>query len=180
MMKPIAIAFLLLTATTSGYGQQKPPVVQPYMEHLLSLRDLPGVAVFVQEPSPSMKKAGLRADDLRAGVEGWLRRGKINVLPERAYNLEEGAPFLYVQINDLMMPRIGGYALTLKVELFQNVKVERQAEPEIKLKAATWSSLVTMYSPPGVREHVSRNLEKIVREFVAAYWLVNGKEKPGS
>lgn len=175
-MKLIAVAFLLLAALTNCYGQSRPRL-SPYSEQLLSLKGLPGIGVFIDGLSPNIQKAGLRAADLKIKVEELLKNAKINVLPEGSYNLDEGAAFLYVQVNDLTLPGGRGYALTLKIELFQSVTITRPDAAGLNLRAPTWTSLITMYSPPRVRENVGKYLTTLVREFVDAYWFINAKEK---
>ncbi len=161
------IAILLLFCISPTWAEDVP-------ETRLSLKNLPGVAVFVEELQTNIqkygKKAGLERALIQAEVEQSLKKQGIAVLSYNDWLKTKGRPFLYVNINTHETERYW-YAYDIKVEVKQIAILE--ANPQVKTMVATWGISLTGIANIGNLHNIKKDAMVLVQRFVEAYKTVN-------
>jgi len=161
------IAILLLFCISPTWAEDVP-------ETRLSLKNLPGVAVFVEELQTNIqkygKKAGLERALIQAEVEQSLKKQGITVLSYNDWLNTKGRPFLYVNINTHETERYW-YAYDIKVEVKQIAILE--ANPQVKTMVATWGISLTGIANIGNLHNIKKDAMVLVQRFVDAYKTVN-------
>jgi hypothetical protein len=102
-----------------------------------TLAGLSGVHVEVEPINADAEQDGLVSADVRADVESVLRGAGMGVhTPSRLFADVPGTPVLHV---DVMTVRLDGrYAYSLRLELWQGVRLTREPSPSVL--ALTWSA----------------------------------------
>lgn len=135
-----------------------------------SLRDLPGVYVIVEAPSPEARAAGIDTAAIRSRVEQYLTLHGVPVLTKQGMLETGSAPKLHVQIS------AGGRATqpilwVADIVLYQNVTT---AAAIGSVPAGTWLGLTGFgLTPPAelkraVWSAVEGQLEEFTTDWIAA------------
>lgn len=128
-----------------------------------SLAQIKQVGIFVQGLTEETKKAGLRAERIKADLQKQLAKLGIEVVSQEDAATLAGSPVMYVNISAFKRERVADYVYHVDVGLLQQVSLVRDAQ--IRIMSITWRKGRLGYCP-------SRTLVKSVRETVA--YLMDG------
>lgn len=128
-----------------------------------SLAEIKAVSVFVQGLTEQTKKAGLRAERIKADVQKRLERLGIRAVSQEEAAGLAGSPVIYVNISAFKIERTPEYVYRAEVGLLQQVTLVR--DRQIRIMSITWNKGRLGYCP-------SRTLVKSVRETVG--YLMDG------
>ena len=137
-----------------------------------SLRDLKGVYVSVESPTPEIQKDGLTEDRIKKDVELMLRMAGIKILSKEEWFDAEGSPSLYVNANVLKLLETREYVYSVNISFKQSVYPVR--EPMEISGAATWSAGGIVGITPDL-DKIRASVKEQVDEFIKAYLSVNPK-----
>ena len=162
-----------LTTTTS---KSMPSVIGPVRSgettEVASLRKLAGVYLVIEDLNPITREI-LSTSQIRTGVELRLRQSGIRVLTQAESFAAPGNPWLYVKASAIK-DSDGVYTYQYKVELYQNVLLER--DTNFELSASTWGTGSSGYAGSSVvRATVARNLFEAIDEFCNDFLKANSK-----
>jgi hypothetical protein len=134
----------------------------------LSLKDLDGVRVTVEEPLPR----GLAVDAIRTAVENQLRAARIRVLG--LGDFPTGDPHLRVTIGR-SAERSGLVALDVRVDFVQIVFMRRNPQVTFN-RAQTWRAAAQVSLAPVAEasREIDRELSRQVDQFIRDYRAENG------
>ena len=135
-----------------------------------SLRDLKGVYVSVESPTPEIQKDGLTEERIKKDVDLMLRMAGIKVLSKKEWFGTEGSPFLYVNTHVLKLRETREYIYSVTISFKQNVYPIRK--PMEIPGAATWSIGGIIGITPDL-DKIRASVKEQVNEFVKAYLSVN-------
>ncbi len=148
-------------------------IAQDLPAEIKSLKGIDGVGVEVEEMDTEALKDGLNGDALESIVTQSLSGAGIKVLSEASVSASKGAPSLFVSINTIKHSG-GVYSFTVNLGLEQVVFLARN--PDIKLKAPTWSVIGTGASlPEDLNSDVGKYVKILVDRFIEQYKSVNIK-----
>ena len=137
-----------------------------------SLRGLTSVYVLVEDLDPGIEADGLKEAAIQIDAELKLRLAGIKVITQTEGRAGQGSPYLYINVHSMATGE--RYAMTVEVELHQNVRLDRQPT-SLVYGARTWrtSSLGTVGKSrlSGVRDAI----KGMVDEFIKDYLSVNPK-----
>jgi len=144
----------------------------------LSLKDLGGIAIYVEPIGAKAQQDGLSMRAIRGAVESRLRKAEIAVLsPEQQQKLLR-RPCLVVRLDTSKLST-GEYLYSIHVEVTQ--WVASLADPAvtvaqaIPVPATTWSAAgVFGITPSGeLSRDAHRAVDNMVGEFIDAYYKAN-------
>ena len=139
----------------------------------LSLRDLDGVRVAVEEVPRALQVNGVSRDTLHKAVESQLRRAGITVLNSGEFPV--GDPYLDVRIT--ASKETGGFiAYAVEVSFVQIVFLRRNPAATFN-KAQTWKAAgaVGLARPARLSASIDEDLSRQIDQFVQAYLSANAK-----
>ncbi|WP_447973701.1 hypothetical protein [Nitrospira sp. Kam-Ns4a] len=171
---PVPARLLACACLTAMFLPAAPGVgAEPDQDSRASLRGLPGIEVIVEELSPDVVEAGLRAGDLEEAVKQRVRKVGLPLLGRQDRLKTAPAAALVLRVNTLH-DKIGRYFACIELALHQRVQLLR--EKETLATASTWAlpALITVVPDDDVaqiREIVARRADK----FAKAYAAANGK-----
>jgi len=129
-----------------------------------TLRGLPGVEVIVERLQPELESDGLTTSVLRADVEERLRKAGITVYPSQTANPSQAKPYLYIDLNALVLPREGGYAIGVQVQLRQTLRSTVTGSNIVN--AMTWDVHNVLGVPASDLQAVRAEVAAFVDRFV--------------
>jgi len=137
-----------------------------------TLRGLPGVEVLVEPLAPELERAGLMASAIHANVEQYLRARSITVYANQVANPSAAKAYLYVQVSGLSLPRQGGYALAVQVEVRQTLR--SLVTSSAIVNAMSWDQQMVMVVLPGDgMQGVHAQVQTLVDQFVQDWRAVH-------
>lgn len=138
-----------------------------------SLRGLEGVYVSVERLNPEIEKDGVTEGLIRRDVELKLRMAGIRALSKEEWFDVMGSPYLYVNVNALILRETREYIYSIHIAFKQNVYPVR--EPIVILGATTWSigGIIGITSD---LDKIRASLKGRVDEFIDAYLSVNPRK----
>jgi hypothetical protein len=139
----------------------------------LSLRDLDGVRVSVEELPAALGAIGVSRNRLHKAVESQLLRAGITVL--NAGEFPVGDPYLVIRIT--ASKQSGGFiAYALEVAFVQIVFLRRNPAATFN-RAQTWKApgAVDLVRPARLPASMEENLSRQIDQFVQAYLSANPK-----
>lgn len=104
----------------------------------LSLRNVKGVHLVVENPASEAQGEGAMTNQLQGYVESLLRVAKIRILSSDEFVKAPGQPILAVNVNTQKPPGAWFHIYSIHVELHQNAHLERDPRTLI-IGAITWS-----------------------------------------
>jgi hypothetical protein len=161
------LAMFLLVAASAANAQNDEISRQ-------SLKGLKGVFVLVEPLRAEVEKGGLNKTSIQTDVELKLRQAGTTVLTEAESHAVPGGPVLYVNVNAQSSQNGLTYAYSIRVELNQDVRLDR--DPSIRIiGATTWSVAgVGTVGRDNLRD-IRNSTKDRVDEFINAYLSVNPK-----
>lgn len=132
------------------------------IERLLLITEFSGDAEQIESIDPNSLRRDLSRHLLSAGTG-------IQLISEQAWAREEGAPYLYVNVNGIKSD-LGFYVYRLQVALYQEVNLVR--EPEKSSIVPTWEAAELGFAGENriesIREDITRLLDNFIMEFKTA------------
>lgn len=136
-----------------------------------TLRGLPGVEVIVESPQPELEQAGLTAASIRAGIVRRLTASRIRVFATQATNASLAKAYVYVHLNAAQVPRPGGYAVAVQVQVRQTLR-SLVTESSI-VDAVTWDAHTVVHATgdglPAVRVALQQFTDRFVADWMAVH-----------
>jgi len=173
------VSWLTALALDWPPGFFRGPVTLPHVALVepSTLKGLRGVYVAVKRLDPEAERDGLFKASLQTDVELKLRQSGIRVLTQEELFAAPGKPLLYVNVHLLPNsdpPSIGLYAYAIIVELYQEVRLQRDGS--VVVPAATWRAprvvgTVGASKLAGIRGTV----KDLTDQFINAYLAANPK-----
>jgi len=139
------------------------PEARATLKHISRLR------VRVDVDAPGMESVGITGDRLQADTESRLRQSGIALADP---NLPT-APVLWVIVTTDKVPELDLYAASVKVALFQYVRLPR--DWEIGAPAATWELEAVGSLPTKDLSEIRSWVQDFVDRFISAYLEQNPK-----
>lgn len=127
-----------------------------------SLRDLPGVAVIVEEVPPDAQADGLSQELIRGAAERSLQSRGTRILTPAEQATTPSKPSLYVRVSTYRI-QPSQYVYVVTVALKQSVALAHR--PQRKMFASTWEQGVI--GTPGTNS--LRDATKVVEDLVASF-----------
>jgi hypothetical protein len=158
-----AIRFWFTAAVVCMAGVWAVKAFGQVSEKQWSLAEIKAVSVFVRGLTEETKKAGLRAERIKADVQGRLEKLGIRVVSEDEAAGLAGSPVVYVNISGFKREQVADYVYHVEAGLLQQVSLVR--DTQIRIMSITWRKGRLGYCP-------SRTLVKSVRETIA--YLMDG------
>jgi hypothetical protein len=171
MHKLILRAGILLLATTVAVTLRAQVVTVADQQ---TLRGIPGLSVVVESLSSAVESAGLHAADILTDVELRLRLAGINVLTPQESFKEPGKPYLYVNVNVVLLDQPLDAIYHLSVEVRQDVFLTR--EVSVAAKASTWNTGTLGMVGRTEIQKIRDTTKVMVDTFIKAYLSVNPKK----
>jgi hypothetical protein len=127
-----------------------------------SLKGIKAIGVIVEKLRAESPK-GLTEEQLQNDVELRLRNAGIAIIPSD----QAVAPYLYVRVNSMQLPKSPQYVYAIGIELNQFVKIGR--DMRITAIATTWEKGGTGWTsrPEGIRDDVEEYVDKFIRAFLS-------------
>jgi len=137
-----------------------------------SLRDLPGVAVIIEEVPADAKADGLSEDLIRAAAERSLQSRGMRILSPVEQANTPSQPSLYVRVSTYKI-QSGQYVYVVTVALKQSVVLAHR--PQRMMFASTWEEGVI--GTPGVNNltQATKVVEDLVTVFSNDFQAVNNE-----
>ncbi|MDF0643168.1 MAG: hypothetical protein P0111_04005 [Nitrospira sp.] len=160
----IAIVFLALE---SGLAHATSPIQRE------SLRDLPGVAVIIEEVPPDAQTDGLSEELIRAAAERPLQSRGMRILTPAEQATTPSKPSLYVRVGTYKI-QSDQYVYVVTVALKQSVLLAHR--PQRKMFASTWEQGVI--GTPGAKSlpDAAKVVEDLVTAFANDFQAVNNQD----
>lgn len=134
-----------------------------------SLADIEGVYVVVEKLQPNLqkyiKRPQLSVEELQRRVEAQLNEAGIKVYDKDQWLRAAGRPILYINVNTHEYQKYQ-FAYDIKAELQQIVSLD--ANPRMRLMAATWSSDMTGAVDTGTVQTLFEGVKAVVGLFIKA------------
>jgi len=137
-----------------------------------SLKGLKSAAVLIEGLDTADETAlGVSEKTLKTDVELKLRLAGLTVEQPPA---SHEAGLLFVRIDPLRVGPVGGYAASVRLELYQGVNITRGQG--IATLAMTWYSSMMVYAPPGrIGADIRQEVRDLADRFLNAYLAANPK-----
>jgi len=137
------------------------------MDDRISLKDLDGIRVAVEEPLPR----GVSADALKSTVEDRLRAARVRVLG--LGDFPTGDPHLRVTIG-VSSERDGLVAIDVQLEFVQIVFLRRNPQVTFN-RAQTWKAdaQLSLASPAQMSREIEREVTRQVDQFITDFKAAN-------
>lgn len=138
---------------------------------LLSLKGINMIGVLVEKVNKPLQDSGVKEEEIQKEVVDDLRSADITVLPMAKMQNIPGSPYLYVNIGAVKSKQKDLYAVSLSVQLKQNVVLSR----DMKLKyfgATTWSTsnigLLSTDKLKDIKDYIKLLVDKFLKDFLIA------------
>ena len=158
----------LVLASASPFSLPAWPLDTP--EARATLKGISRLRIKVDQDTPGVDSDGLRRDQLQRDVESRLQRAGI-ALADLTLATE---PLLWVVLTTDKVPEFDLYAVSIKVALFQYVRLWRG--PELGAPAATWELEAVGSVPSQEPSELRTWVRDFVDRFIAAYHEQNPKK----
>ena len=140
-----------------------------------SLRDLDGIHVVVEDLRADAQEDGLTTQAVEEEVRRRLREAGVRYVGAERWVVEEGSPYLYVNVNTVKSEAEGLYVFGIDIQLNQTVRMIRN--PSVAIPATTWTSgcrvgAVEVKGLPTLIEVIGESVQR----FIKALEAVEGKE----
>ncbi len=148
-----------------------------YADDKESLTDVTGVAVIVEEISPTVRKDGLKEKYIKEFTEDMLNRANIILYKEDKWFQKFGGAFLLIKIITGKFKTGDSYAVFIDVDLHQTVVLfGTKLGKNITTTASTWSAGVLLScSVEDIKPCVAKSLGGLVQLFINDYEEVKYK-----
>lgn len=135
-----------------------------------SLRKLQGVYLVIENLDSDAQKI-LSESQIQTEVELRLRRNRVRLLTQDEWVKTPGNPYLYLRLDVLQSDTTGVYSYAYKLELNQEVLLER--DPLFKMLAVTWQKSNMGYAgstvaASAIREAIGQTVDVFCNEYLAA------------
>ena len=160
----IAAFAILLTTATAARAQLFMPTGRD------TLKQLPGIELLVEPLEPELERAGLTMNAIGRRVDTQLRAANITIYSSQAENPSVAKPYLYVQVNGLLIGQ-QGFALALQVQLRQSVR--SPVTDSTIVNAMTWDRQTVVFAPPNEAAAVVPEIESLVAAFIKDWRAVH-------
>lgn len=140
-----------------------------------TLAGLEGVMVSVEFLEPEVEKYGLTRQILQTDTELRLRRNGIRIVSEEELKQALGGPILVIEVLTTTVKEINLAAVSMRVELRQNVMLKR--DPTIVCFADTWREKSVMLIGLKKLKNIRESVQDMVDVFINDYLTVNPKDE---
>ena len=164
-------AFVLLTLFSAGLCHADHP-----MTGLDSLTDLPGVAIFVEPVTKELEEKGMTTFVFSVEVERRLKQAGVRVLNIEFDKPVAGNPTLYLAVTAVIDEYVDHCAYSIRLELTQNVALERRPSTTVEA-IATWSTGGVGVYAKGWRQAILDDVGDYTDQFIDAYLAANSGQE---
>ena len=170
------LLFFLVASPGCLLLAQQPRVVGGVLDRE-SLRNLDDMHVVVEELRADAQEDGLTTEAVEEEVRRRLREAEVRYVGAERWVVEEGSPYLYVNVNTIKSKEQGMYVFGIDVQLNQSVRMVRN--PKVAVPATTWTSgcrvgAVEIKGLPSLIEVIGESVQR----FIEALQSVQGKRTP--
>lgn len=140
----------------------------------MSMRDIKGVELWVEETGPEGEKGFVGEEELASKVTRRLMDAKIKILLSSDRSAADGNAALHINVIVVKAEACSAYLVRYYAGVNQSVELRRNRE--IEGYAVTWmTGGMGIYAPETVQEGVRDGVAKLTEEFIKAYRLANKK-----
>lgn len=132
---------------------------------------LEGVAIVVDSLAENIETMGITHGVLSAYVEQRLRDAGVEVVPLEGPRAQPGDPALHVTVMTLWDQYVGQVTYSIHLSLTETVRLER--DPELTVRAPTWSTGGIGICAKGWRKALVDDVLAFTDEFIGAYAAAN-------
>ena len=133
----VGVLFFLAVSAVCPLWAQAHRVVGGVLDRE-SLRDLDGIHVLVEDLRADAQKDGLTTEVVEEEVRRRLREAGVRYVGADRWVVEEGSPYLYVNVNTVKSEAEGLYVFGIDIRLNQTIRMVRN--PQVTIPATTWTS----------------------------------------
>jgi hypothetical protein len=140
----------------------------------MSMRDIKGVELWVEEDGPEGEKGFVEEEELATEVTRQLMASDIKILLSSDRSSADGNAALHIHVVVVKIEDCKAYVVRYHAGVNQSVELRRNGD--IRGYAVTWMiGGVGCYSPEKVRDGVRDGVASLTGEFIKAYRLANPK-----
>ncbi len=140
------------------------------------LAGLQGVQVIVEDFSPEVEKYVFNKQQYKTDVELRLRQYGVKVFSEEESLQVSGSPFLYINVNPVIVEKVGVSAVNILVKLNEVVSLERN--PSVITIATMWQEDKTLLLGLNRLDKLREYVRDLVDMFINDYLAANPKDQP--
>jgi hypothetical protein len=140
----------------------------------MSLRDIKGVELWVEEAGPEGEKGFVGEEELATKVTRQIMDAGIKILLSSDRSSADGNAALHIHVIVVKAEACNAYLVRYYAGINQSVELRR--DQDIRGYAVTWmTGGIGLYAPDTVQEGVRDGVGKLIEEFIRAYRLANKK-----
>jgi hypothetical protein len=172
-MKMLPALFILLTLYHAGRCH-----ADDSAGAVISLADLPGVAIVVEPVAKDLEDAGMTGFVFSVEIERRLKEAGVRVLNPEYDDPVEGNPTLYLVVTAVVDEYVEYCAYSIRLELTQTVRLERNPDVTV-VGAPTWSTGGVGVHGKGWRQVLHDDVGAYTDRFIGAFAAANPNARVG-